>query len=127
MDEPEEKLNRNDLKRVIMEGIIFRVSEIINDLCAAKMPAEVFLSGGLATEEFICQGLASCLEYPVRLLKEKEATLLGAARLAIERLSWPVQAAQTLHPGICGEYLREKFLRWKQWLQEEIEHYKQKR
>ncbi len=118
---PEQDLKDNDRKRVIMEGIIFRVTQIINDLCKKSFPPQIYLSGGLAEIEFIAQGLASCLEYPVVRLKNNEATLLGAVRAAVNKLASTIQIKDELYPQPEGRYLKKKYLRWEKWFQKEIE------
>ncbi len=118
--EPPDNLTPSDRKRVIMEGIIFRIVEIVRDLCGRKVPSKVLLSGGLSNETFIQLGLSSCLGHAVQIVKEKETTLLGAARLAAPRRDWPPPDCRRVNPGSEGRYLEEKFLRWQEWLRQEI-------
>ncbi|MFQ5511371.1 MAG: FGGY family carbohydrate kinase [Candidatus Krumholzibacteriia bacterium] len=105
-----------DHRRVILEGIIFRIAGIVGALCPRRLPDDLLLSGGLAAEPFIARGLASCLRHPVRVTREKESTLLGAARLAAgaARTSTPpdVTPVSPAHPS----YLPEKFSQWVAWM-----------
>jgi glycerol kinase len=118
--EPPGNLTPSDRKRVIMEGIIFRIVEIVRDLCGKEVLSNILLSGGLSHETFIQLGLSSCLGQPIQIVKEKETTLLGAARLAAPKREWPSPDFTRVHPGAKGHYLQEKFLRWREWLQQEI-------
>ena len=108
-------------RRIVMEGIIFRVYGIIHDLWDTFSPLTVYLAGGLSQEPFIYQGIAVCLNHPIFRLHEKEMTLLGTARLAADR---PPNSnlKGTLHtPSAEGKYLGEKFRKWKNWLEREID------
>ena len=75
-----EQLARADRRRVVLEGLVFRVHAALEDLDAAA--GRVLVSGGLASEPFVPAALATVLGRPVEVLEEGETTLLGAARLA---------------------------------------------
>lgn len=69
------------LARAALEGIAFRVREIIE-----AMPgpiAELRVDGGLAQSELLLQIQANALQRPVLRPAEMETTALGAARLAV--------------------------------------------
>jgi len=127
-------LTPENLKRVVIEGIIFRINQILQDilihnpafeavLCRGKplcLP-RIILSGGLSAENFISHGLASCTGFHVMKLKEQETTLTGAAMLAIQLNADKQEIVnadyiQVQINGKEGEYLKEKFLKWKIWL-----------
>jgi len=67
---------------ICIEGLLFRVYEILLGLNDTGLPERLLVSGGLLREPAVVNGLAALLSRPVRLLDEPEATLLGAARLA---------------------------------------------
>jgi len=110
-------------RRVVLEGLIFRVAEILDDLFAGVPPGRVILSGGLANERFLPAGLAALLGQPVSVLEEREATLLGAARLAAGVPVAAGRAARTVAPGPGGAYLGEKLDRWREWLKRVLRDY----
>lgn len=115
---PLHRLSRGERRTAVLEGIIFRLRQIIDDLAGKKEPPRVFISGGLASVDFLSLGLAACLRYPVYRFREKEASLLGAAALASgsEACEFPVAVLPVPHPD--GAYLDEKYRRWKSWADE---------
>ncbi|MDH4228492.1 MAG: FGGY family carbohydrate kinase [Nitrospirota bacterium] len=102
-----------DLRRVALEGVVFRVVEILHGLAALGPLRCVRLAGGLAREPFVPKALAAASGLPVVLLDEPEATLLGAARLAAGLLPFAAPAGQTVDPD--GAWLADKYRRWKAW------------
>ena len=80
------------------------------------------MSGGLAREPAIAQGLTALLDQSIRLLDEPEATLLGAARLAGGLSPYADPEFTTVAPDESGRYLTEKFLRWQSWCAEIYRH-----
>lgn len=121
------KLNTSTIKRAIMEGIIFRACQISEDLFRdTSPPSKIILSGGMAQEEFIQQGLTACLGLPVRVLHEKEATLKGAGLLALNALTEHKLQYHTVMPDLKSGYLKEKFIRWKKWTESELNVIKSK-
>jgi glycerol kinase len=104
-------------RRIVLEGVVFRVREILADLFEGARPSRVLLSGGIARDPFVAAALAGCLETPVHVLEEREVTLLGAARLAAgcgaEAAAVP---SRRVEPGEPGRYLASKFGEWKGWL-----------
>jgi glycerol kinase len=107
-----------DRRRCVLEGLLFRVMEILLDLGGGRLPQRLMVSGGLAQDPGVALGLASLLGKPVAVLTEQETTLLGAARLAagLEPYSnpWTGIIARTE----VGAYLPAKYLRWKNWLRD---------
>lgn len=108
-------------RRVVLEGLLFRVAEILRDLFPGEPPARVILAGGLANERFLPAGLAALLGRPVSVLGEPEATLLGAARLAAGLHHAADSTLRTVPPGPWGAYLREKLPRWTEWVRTVLE------
>lgn len=112
------KLEVQKARRVVLEGIVFRVREIVEGICRGAVPERILLSGGLARDPFVGEGLASCLGRTIDRLEEFEATLLGAARLAAGLAPYARPEIATVHPGRRGAYLASKYARWKSWLEE---------
>ncbi len=104
-----------EVRRIVLEGIVFRVREIVEDLCGGIPRGRVLLAGGVTREPFLAKALASCLGRPIELAEQGEATLLGAATLAagIEPAPWETR---TVSPGSRGAYLASKFRRWRSWV-----------
>jgi glycerol kinase len=103
-------------RRVIMEGIIFRVCRMAEDFQKIRPFTRLLLSGGLSGQSFITQGLAACSGLDVSAGLEPEATLLGAAALAAARPMRPPAAETVTCPAGRGRYLKAKFQRWKTWM-----------
>jgi len=108
-----------DRRRVFLEGIVFRLREILEDLAVPAVAPRVTLAGGMAREPFLGAALGACTGIPVRHLDEPEATLLGAARLG---------AGMPPHGGIApppcaapgGDYLAAKYAAWRAWMGVEL-------
>lgn len=111
-----ENLSGSDLRRVIMEGIIFRITDIIKDLFPNKGPAQILIAGGLSSEPFLCKGIAACSQYPVYRITDKEITLMGAAQLACKQKPHDPDKDQVTGINEEGEYLKEKYKRWIKWV-----------
>lgn len=108
------KLSGGEKRRVVLEGILFRVREILEGISGCRSD-RILVSGGLAREPFVAAGLASCLERPVEVLPEAETTLLGAARLAAGLPPAAGLAAHRVDPDPRGGYLPAQFRRWLEW------------
>jgi glycerol kinase len=111
-----EMLDLADCRRIALEGLLFRVRQVIEELSAGSTPGRVLLSGGLSREPFIAPALAVLLERPVELVEQREVTLTGVARLAAGLA--PVAEPKTgiILPGSAGGYLPDKYDRWKEWI-----------
>jgi glycerol kinase len=103
-------------RRIVLEGLLFRVREILEDLCAGEEPASVIVCGGLTRDPFLAEGLAACLGREVAVAAERESTLAGAARLAAGTAERRPGAGSVVAPGARGAYLARKFERWRSWL-----------
>ncbi len=113
-----ERLDGPGKRRVVAEGIVFRVCEILEDLGTNPAPRHVILAGGLSRDPFFAVALAAALDRPVEVLEQAEGTLLGAAMLAAGRASTGHAApARTVAPGPGCGYLRAKFPLWKRFLE----------
>ncbi|MFQ5635498.1 MAG: FGGY family carbohydrate kinase [Gammaproteobacteria bacterium] len=110
------RLGAQERRRVVVEGLLFRVFEILRDLGGGQLPRNVRLSGGLANEPGIARGLASLLGRPVEVLDEPESGLLGAARLALGLEPQRTGSAGQVEPSDAGAYLSAKFPRWVEWM-----------
>ncbi len=107
-----------DRRRCVLEGLLFRVMEILSDLGEGSLPQRVMISGGLARDPGVAFGLASLLGRSVTVLNEQETTLLGAARLAAGLDPFANPDTSIVERTEAGSYLPAKFLRWKNWLHE---------
>jgi sugar (pentulose or hexulose) kinase len=103
---------------VILEGLLFRVREILEGLSQGRLPSRILLSGGLAAEPALAAGLAALLHRPIEILKQQESTLLGVARLAAGLEPYARGPSRTVEPGTTGHYLPAKFERWEHWLRQ---------
>jgi len=106
--QPEQRL-------ICIEGLLFRMYEILLGLNDTELPDRLLVSGGLAREPAVVSGLAALLGRPVRLLDEPEATLLGAARLAGGLSPYAEPGYETVTPDASGRYLAGKFAHWQAW------------
>jgi glycerol kinase len=123
------ELRPADLRRVALEGLLFRIRGILEDLPGADS-REVLLSGGLVHEPFVPAGLAACLGRPVTVLQDLEGTLRGAALLAAEdgasagaHVAPGADGAgggRPVPPGPGGAYLPAKYERWRAWMVEVV-------
>ena len=112
-----EALEPGDKFRVVLEGVIFRVAAMIEDLDAASETLPVVLSGGVGRIEGLAAGLAGAIGRGVARSKTVDATLYGAARLAaLDPASVPLVEREDAQAGDACAYLREKFERWKVWV-----------
>lgn len=102
-------------RRAVLEGLLFRVAEIMDDLCGDSAPERVLLAGGAARETSVALGLATLLGRPVEVLDEQESGLIGAARLAAGFQPYAPAPARRVDPG-AGGYLLAKRRRWRDWL-----------
>jgi glycerol kinase len=115
---PESSIDRVGAYRAMLEGLLFRVREIYDDLDAGGRPQRVVLAGGLSNEPFVAQGLATLLDVAVERIDAAEATLRGAALAASPGLRGVPLASTRFEPSDCGAYLREKYGRWRDWLKD---------
>lgn len=73
----------NHMIRAAMEGVVFQVASIVEQIRQAGQPVrEVRASGGFARSALWCGMLADVLDTPVAVPPTVESSALGAARLA---------------------------------------------
>ncbi len=108
-----EALGTAGRRRVVLEGLLFRIAEIVEAIAPAAGP--VVVGGGATRDPAVAAGLAALLGRPVAVATEAEATLTGAARLAAPTPS-PPPPTRTVVPAAAGAYLPEKYRRWQAWL-----------
>jgi glycerol kinase len=108
-------------RRVLLEGLLFRVREILDDLGTTGRAGRILLSGGLVRDPALAPGLATLLERRVELLTDGEAGLIGAARLAAGLPPHAQFSTQPVDPGAAGAYLVDKYPRWRSWLDDALQ------
>jgi glycerol kinase len=114
-----EGLPRRELRRVAIEGVLFRVRQVLDDLTAGE-PHRILLAGGLSRETAVPRGMAAVLNRPVHVLDSHEAVLLGASRLAAGLDPYASPPVTEVHPGPEGAYLEAKYGRWRSWVERSI-------
>ncbi|MFT4552736.1 MAG: glycerol kinase [Chlamydiales bacterium] len=114
--EDAKKLPPEQKRRIILEGIIFRIREILEGMEKECPSGPIYLSGGLSKEIFVSKGLASCLQKEIKLLSNTESSLMGAARLAAGLKPFAVQKKKILLPDESCKYLHGKYEQWKEWM-----------
>lgn len=79
-----------DLVQAVLEGVAFRMAEVIEAMEAAvPLAAPLSVDGGLSGSPAFCRLLADALGRPLRISAEPELTALGAALLAAEAAGLP--------------------------------------
>ena len=109
-------LGLDEQRRVVLEGLLFRLAQILHDLRPERLPARIILSGGVTREPLVARALAGLLCRPVEVLIEREAGLLGAARLAAGLDPFADPQTTIVVPSRVGDYLTRKYESWLRWL-----------
>ncbi len=111
--QPAHTLDAGAQRRAYLEGLVFRVAEIVDALDPTR-ESRVLLSGGVARDPFVAPALALLLERTLEQQDEHESTLLGAARLAagLTPFSDPPRRAV---PPPDARWLLDKRARWTRW------------
>jgi glycerol kinase len=79
---------RRDLTQAVLEGIAFRMAEVIEAMAAVvPISAPISIDGGLSANARFCSTLADALACPLRLSLESELTALGTAMHAAEAIN----------------------------------------
>ncbi len=114
---PVERLPAQRVAALLLEGIIFRVARILEDMHREFGIERVYLSGGLSNLPCLQQGIARCVPFATtyRLL-QADASLVGAARLAAGSSLADARLAEKIEAGRDALQLPEKYARWKVWL-----------
>jgi glycerol kinase len=102
-------------RRIVLEGLVFRARAQLADL-GTGASTRILLGGGLTRDPFVAAALAAVLGREVELLETREATLLGAARLAAGLHPCADPRTRRIEPPAHGSWLREKYPRWLAWL-----------
>lgn len=110
---PAASLGAAQRRRAYLEGLVFRIAEIVDDL-DPHAASTVLLSGGVARDPFIAPALAQLLGRELEQLDEHESTLLGAARLAAGLPAFADPPRQRVAPS-AASWLGEKRERWRRW------------
>lgn len=76
---------RSDMMQALIEGIAFRMAEVIDDMARATLlNAPIAIDGGMSGNPWFCQVLADCLGRDLFVSDQAETTALGTARLAAQ-------------------------------------------
>jgi len=114
---PVERLPAQRVAALLLEGIIFRVARILEDMHREFGIERVYLSGGLSELSCLQQGIARCAPFAATYrLPQPDASLAGAARLAAGVPLADARHAEKVEFGRAAPELREKYARWKVWL-----------
>jgi glycerol kinase len=112
-------VSRAHLARAGLEGLVFRVREIVEAVYAAvdfDYPQVLGVDGGLTRSEVFVQILADLVNRPVRRTSTPEATLLGAAKAAARGIGRPepvVAFAPPVTPRLGPEEAAARFAAWR--------------
>jgi glycerol kinase len=110
---PVDGLDERQIACLLLEGIIFRVTRILDDFRHSYGIGRVYLSGGLSEVPALQQGIAACSPLEVHSLLQKEASLLGAAILAAGLP--PAYARKSVKVSATADALKNKYQQWKTW------------
>jgi len=110
-----ERLPPIEKRSIIIEGIVFRITEIVEQI--GSNGNTVVVSGGASNDQVLVKTLASCSPYPLKVTSIQETTLRGALRLAtgLKEKSHLISIDQKENP-----YLLKKFKEWKKWMKESL-------
>lgn len=87
--------SRRDMMQALLEGIAFRMSEVIEAMnSTVPIRAPISVDGGLSANPWFCAALAGALEHPLRISSEAELTALGVAILAAEAVGLRLEVPQ---------------------------------
>jgi len=114
--QPVEHLSHRRIAGLLLEAVIFRVAQILEEFHRECAIERVYLSGGLSGLVCLQQGIAQCVPFGVYRLQQSETSLQGAALLAAGMA--PASHRKSERIAIAGntQALRQKYLRWKAWL-----------
>ena len=111
-----EQLTSRQIACLLLEGIIFRVARILEDMHRTSAIERIYLSGGLSELACLQQGIAQCAPCDVYRLRQKDSSLQGAALLAAGMASACHKEAEKIEATRNDQSLQEKYRRWKDWL-----------
>lgn len=114
---PVDDLPPQRIAALLLEGIVFRVARMLEDMHREFGVERVYLSGGLSNLVCLQQGIACCVPFAtVYRLTQSDAGLIGAARLAAGMQPADGRCAEKVDIMRPASELAEKFARWKVWL-----------
>lgn len=113
-------LDFNGRQRVMFESLLFRVHQVLDLLFAGEKPEKVILAGGLSSRYDYSQTLASLLETPLYVLREKEMSLWGVSWLATQAHQAPKFHQKQLQRRFAGTYLTAKYPSWQAWMEQTL-------
>ncbi len=109
-------LTQQQIVVLLLEAICFRIARIIEDFHSQLPLTEIYLSGGLSALPCLQHGIGQCVSLPIYYLQEKEASLQGAALLAVNSKVHCPQEVSRVSVVQESDKLNKKFLAWKEWL-----------
>lgn len=112
---PVDHLSERQIACLLLEGIIFRVTRILDDFRRCHGIDRVYLSGGLSEVPALQQGIAACSSVEVHSLLQREASLLGAAILAADLPPAYARKSVIVSPTSGADALKDKYQHWKIW------------
>lgn len=102
---------------LLLEGVIFRVARMLEDMHGEFGVERVYLSGGLSNLTCLQQGIACCAPFATACrLTQSDAGLTGAARFAAGMPPADGRCAEKIDIMRPASELVEKYARWKVWL-----------
>jgi len=108
-------LPAGEKRRIVLEGMLFRLKQVLAGLFPGKSPRRILVSGGLSRDDFVRRGLAALLQREIALVDAADAGLVGAANLALGCSVSGAPALTTVSPD-GGGYLLDKYAAWSAWL-----------
>jgi glycerol kinase len=104
---------RSDLVQAVLEGVAFRMAEVIGAMARRLPLSEVIpVDGGMSANPWFTRFLCDALEHPIRVSDETELTARGCAELAAHGagLTLPLQrGGRILTPRSLPHGARERF------------------
>ena len=116
--QPVEHLSQRRIAALLLEAVIFRVARILEDFHREDAIEQVYLSGGLSESSCLQQGIALCVPFEVYHLMQGESSLRGTALLAAGMAPAYRREGTRVAISTNATVLREKYRRWKGWLDE---------
>jgi glycerol kinase len=120
--EPVEHLSPQRMALLLQEGIIFRVTRILEDFQREFGIERVYLSGGLSGLPCLQLGIAQCVPFAAYRLLQTDTSLSGAAQLAAGMVSTGARKTEQIETARDASRLRKKYQRWKNWLDGLLRH-----
>lgn len=124
--------SREDIVRATLDGIAFRVSEVVHALIedSTVQPGVLRVDGGPSGNPYLMQYLSNLLDMEVHVAAEREATAIGIANLAahaafgipLDELASRWKAETIYRPGMDAAVRRRLIAAWQHAL-ESLIHY----